>query len=256
MRARHDDVHPSLDELDRDGALREAAARVGPVTRAAFMRRAAAVLGGGALAAVALPDLSRLAGGGRGVAAAASGSGTSDVDVLNYALTLEYLEAAFYADALKRGALRGELRQFAQVAGGHEQQHVQALKSALGSEAVARPSFDFKGTTASPDTFARTAKTLEDTGVEAYQGQAPNIRSRRVLAAAIAIHPVEARHAAWVAAIMSKGGTAPAAPAPDAFNPAQDMQQVLAAVQGTGFVSTMQGAQPGGAVGAQPAMTG
>jgi rubrerythrin len=248
------DIFPTLDELDRDGALREAGARVDPITRLSFLRRAGAILGGGAVAAVALPNLSGLAGGGSAVAAAASG--TSDVDILNYALTLEYLESAFYAEALKKGALRGELQQFATVVANHERQHVQALQGALGSKAVKRPSFDFKGTTSSPSTFASTAKTLEDTGVEAYQGQATNISSRRVLTAAISIHPVEARHATWIASIMAKGGTSPAAPAPDAFNPAETMQQVLAAVQGTGFISTMSGAQAGGAVGGQPAMTG
>lgn len=248
------DIFPTLDELDRDGALREAGARVDPITRLSFLRRAGAILGGGAIAAVALPNLSGLAGDGPAVAAAASG--TTDVDILNYALTLEYLEAAFYAEALKKGALRGELKQFATVVANHERQHVEALKGALGSKAVKRPSFDFMGTTASPGTFASTAKTLEDTGVEAYQGQATNISSRRVLSAAISIHPVEARHAAWVASIMSRGGTSPASPAPDAFNSAADMQQVLAAVQGTGFISTMSDAQSGGAVGGQPAMTG
>jgi hypothetical protein len=250
------DIHPTLHELDRDGALREAGARVDPITRLSFLRRAGAILGGGAVAAVALPNLSGLAGGGGPAVAAAASSATTDVDILNYALTLEYLEAAFYAEALKKGALRGQLQQFAKVVAGHERQHVQALQGTLGSKAVKRPRFDFKGTTSSPSTFASTAKTLEDTGVEAYQGQATNIGSRRVLAAAISIHPVEARHAAWIASIMSKGGTSPASPAPDAFNPAEDMQQVLAAVQGTGFISTMSGAQAGGAVGGQPAMTG
>jgi Ferritin-like domain len=239
------DIHPTLDELDRDGALREAAARVDPVTRGAFLRRAVAIVGGGAVAAVALPGV-----------AGAVGSGTSDVDILNYALTLEYLEAAFYAEALKKGALNGQLKQFATVVAEHERQHVNALKTALGSKAVKSPSFDFKGTTANAKTFAATSKVLEDTGVEAYQGQATNIKSKQILAAAISIHPVEARHAAWVASIMSKGGTSPAAPAPAALNPAATMQQVLAAVQGTGFISTMSGAQSGSAVGSQPAMTG
>lgn len=250
-----DDIHPTLHELDLDGALREAAARVDPITRASFMRRAAAILGGGAVAAVALPNLSGVAGGNAGVAFAAS-SGTSDVDILNYALTLEYLEAAFYAEALRRGGLKGELKRFARVVADHERQHVQALKGALGSKAVKRPRFDFKATTASPGPFAQTAKVLEDTGVEAYQGQATNIRNRRVLAAAISIHPVEARHAAWIASILSKGGTKPVSPAPDAFNPAATMQEVLAAVQGTGFISTMSSAQAGAAVAGQPAMTG
>ena len=246
------DIHPTLHELDRDGALREAGARVDGFTRASFLKRAAAILGGGAAAAIVLPNL-----GSIGSASAADAmSGTTDVDILNYALTLEYLEAAFYKEAVAKGALNGQLKQFASVVADHERQHVNALKTALGSKAVKSPSFDFKGTTASPGTFARTAMVLEDTGVEAYQGQATNIRSKQILAAALSIHPVEARHAAWVASIMSKGGINPVSPAPAALNPAADMQQVLDAVQGTGFISTMAGAQAGAAVGSQPAMTG
>ena len=247
------DIFPSLDELDRDGALREAGARVDPITRLSFLRRAGAILGGGAIAAVALPNLSGLAGDGSAVAAAASG--TTDVDILNYALTLEYLEAAFYAEALKKGALRGELQQFAKVVAGHERQHVEALKGALGSKAVKSPSFDFKGTTSSPSTFASTAKTLEDTGVEAYQGQATNIKSKAVLKAAISIHPVEARHAAWIASILSKGSGSPS-PAPDAFNPAKDMATILAAVQGTGFITTESGSSSASPTSGTPSVAG
>ncbi len=242
------DIHPTLDELDVDGAIRETAARVDPVTRMAFMRRAGAIIGGGIAASTiiggALPSL----------ASAKSASG--DIAILNYALTLEYLEAAFYKEAVSKGALSGELKQFATVVAGHEAAHVTALKQALGSRAVKSPSFDFKGTTGSASTFARTAKVLEDTGVEAYQGQATNIQARAVLRAAISIHPVEAHHAAWVAAIMSKGGTSPAAPAPAAFNPALDMKPVLAAVQGTGFISTMSTMSSGSSVSSNPAMTG
>ena len=241
-------LHPSLDELDRDGALREAAARVDPVTRASFLRRAAAIAGGAVAAGVAVPAL--VAPG----SALAQGSG--DVDILNYALTLEYLEAAFYAEANARGALSGQLAQFSEVVAGHEQAHVDALRRALGGKAVARPSFDFKGTTSDPATFARTALLLEDTGVEAYQGQAPNISSKEVLTAAISIHPVEARHAAWIASIISRQSDSPSSPAPQPFNPARDMQAVLAAVRGTGFISTMPGAEPSQGMGGQPAMTG
>ncbi len=164
------DIHPTLDELDRDGALREAGARVDPLTRGSFLRRALAIAGGAAAAGVALPALA--------TPAAFAQSGGSDVDILNYALTLEYLEAAFYAEAVARGALSGELATFARTVAAHEQAHVDALKRALGGKAVKRPSFDFKGTTGSQDAFWRTALTLEDTGVEAYQGAAVNIQSR------------------------------------------------------------------------------
>jgi Ferritin-like domain len=69
------------------------------------------------------------------------------------------------------------------------------LRKTLGNKAVERPSFDFQGTTEEQDTFAQTTILLEDTGVEAYQGQAGNIKNKEVLRAAISIHPVEARHA-------------------------------------------------------------
>ena len=233
-------IHPTFDELDRDGAIAEAASRVSPLTRAAFMRRAAAITGGALVASSAFPA----------AGAFAAGSAKGDIDILNYALTLEYLESAFYAEAVSKGALSGQLKTFATVVAAHEKAHVQALQKALGSKAVKKPSFDFKGTTASSSTFSATSKTLEDTGVEAYQGQAGNIKSKAILTAAISIHPVEARHAAWIASIMG------AAPAPDAFNPAADMATVLAAVKGTGFIPALGGASAGSAVSAQPSMTG
>jgi Ferritin-like domain len=239
------DLFPSLEELDPDGALQEAGSRVDPMTRASFLRRAAAITGG----VVAAGSLSAAP------AFAQGGSAAGDVAILNYALTLEYLEAAFYKEAVSKGALSGELSRFAKVVAQHEAAHVQALKKALGSKAVKRPSFDFKGTTASAATFAATAKTLEDTGVEAYQGQATNIKSKAILQAAISIHPVEARHAAWVASIMGRGSGSPS-PAPLAFNPALDMASVLAAVKQTGFIVTMGDATAGSAVSAQPSMTG
>lgn len=243
-----DSIHPTFDELDRDGALREAGARVDPVTRGSFLRRAFAIAGGAAVAGVAVPGIV--------MPGAAFAQASSDVDILNYALTLEYLEAAFYAEANARGALSGELATFARTVGEHENAHVTALQRALGPKAVKRPSFDFKGTTGDAATFSRTALTLEDTGVEAYQGAAVNIQSKEILTAAISIHPVEARHAAWIASIISKGGTSPSSPAPDAFNPARDMAAVLAVVRSTGFISTMSSAQPSQGMSGQPAMTG
>jgi hypothetical protein len=233
---------PTLEELDADGALQETAAKAG-LSRSQFLRRSA--FAGGGLIVGGLPVAFSLA----------QGASKSDVDILNYALTLEYLEAAFYAEANKGGALSGQYARFSKVAGAHEQAHVDALKKALGGKAVKKPSFDFKGTTDDQTTFAQTAMLLEDTGVKAYQGAAPDIKSRDVFAAAISIHPVEARHAAWIASIIGKGSSNPS-PAPEAFNPAADMATILAAVQSTGFITNMASASPGGAVGGTPSMTG
>ena len=118
----------------------------------------------------------------------------------------------------------------------HEAAHVDALKAALGSAATKKPSFDFKGTTGSKGTFLSTAQTLEDTGVAAYQGQAPNIKSAQVLGSAGAILAVEARHAAWVRDIIGAGKSP--TPAPAAFEKPLTMKQVLDAVGKTGFIKS------------------
>ena len=152
-----------------------------------------------------------------------------DVKILNYALTLEYLEAAFYADALDKGELSGEAAEFAEVVGAHEQAHVDALKEVLGGKAVKAPKVDF-GDATGKKKFLATAQVLEDTGVAAYQGQAPLIKTTEVLASAGAILAVEARHAAWVRDILGED------PAPDAFEMPMDMKAVLDAVKATGFL--------------------
>ncbi len=242
----HADHRPrNLAELDRDGAIQEAAANVDASTRAVFMRRSAAFIGGGALVG-AFPVA---------FAQAAAGIPAGDVAILNYALTLEYLEAAFYAEAVSKGALTGETKTFAGVVADHEAQHVAALKQTLGGKAVKKPQFNFQGTTASQSLFQTTAMTLEDTGVKAYLGQAGNIKTPAVLQAAGSILPVEARHAAWIENIIGKGSGTPS-PAPDAFQPSATMADVLTAVKGTGFITNISGAAPGAATPGQPSLTG
>jgi hypothetical protein len=212
----------TLEEVDRDGAVREAAEAAGD-TRAGLFRK------GGVLAAAGL-------GLGALPVGLALGQSTpkSDVKILNYALTLEYLEAAFYAEAVAKGKLTGITSRFAQVVAAHEAAHVAALKKALGSAATKQPSFDFKGTTGSEKTFLKTSQTLEDTGVAAYQGQGPNIKTPAVLASAGAILAVEARHAAWVRDIIGAGKSH--IPAPAAFSAPMSMSDVLKAVKSTGFI--------------------
>ena len=208
-----------LDVLDADGALRETAAATAGDTRARFLAKAG-LLGGGLIGAAALgaPEL------------AGAATRKSDIAILNYALTLEYLEAAFYTEAEKRGALSGELADFAIVVGAHERAHVQGLKAALGRKAVAKPKFNFQGTTTDPARFAATAQTLEDTGVSAYAGQAPKVKADAILRAALAIHTVEARHASWIRDING------APPAPLGFDNPLSKAKVLAAVAKTGFI--------------------
>ena len=220
------DTYPTLAEVDSSGAIQETAERVG-VNRADLLKRGA--MGGGALFGAAA-----LMGAIPGAAFASSKSGaraTSDVDILNFALTLEYLESAFYAEALMKGALKGPTLAFAKVVAKDEAQHVAFLKSALGAKAVKKPTFDFKGTTAASKSFQATAIVLEDTGVSAYAGAAPLISNKKTLMAALSVHSVEARHAAWIRNIVGM------TPAPVPFDPSKTKAQVLKAVTGTGFIT-------------------
>lgn len=135
-------------------------------------------------------------------------------DVLNFALTLEYLESEFYNMGLAASGLLNnpERAVFAQIAK-HENAHVAFLKGALGSAAVAKPQFDFTAGGNFPDvftnsqTFTALAQGFEDTGVRAYKGQAENLMSDDLLlTAALQIHSVEARHAAEVRRLRGKKG--------------------------------------------------
>jgi rubrerythrin len=219
--------HVTIEEIDRDGAVAEATAGLAGSTRAQLFRRAGLFAGGG-LVAGAIPIA---------LATAQSASPSKgDIKILNYALTLEYLEAAFYAEANAKGKLTGVTQTFAQVVAGHEAAHVATLQKVLGSQATKKPVFDFKGTTGSLKTFLQTSKTLEDTGVAAYQGQADKISSKDVLASAGSILAVEARHAAWVRDIIGAGNSP--APAPAAFSAPMSMGEVLAAVKKTGFIKS------------------
>jgi len=208
-----------LDVLDADGAIRDTAAAASGDTRARFLAKAG-LLGGGLVGSSALLD----------PAIAGAQSKQRDVAILNYALTLEYLEAAFYTEAEAMGALSGELARFARIVGKHERDHVKALKAVLGSAAVKRPKFNFRGTTEAAAGFAATAQVLEDTGVAAYKAQAPRLKSNALLTAALSIHAVEARHAGWIRDINGDP------PAPSAFDEPASKSEVLAAIAATRFI--------------------
>jgi hypothetical protein len=222
-----DDTKLSLVDVDVDGAIGEAL-EASTDTRAGFLRRAglsgAAIVGGGAFAG-ALP---RLAG--------AATITPSDRAILNFALTLEYLEAAFYADAVARKKLKGETRRFAQVVASHENSHVLFLRKMLGSSAIAQPEFDFKGITSDQAKFEATADMLENTGVHAYLGQVPYIKAKDVLLGTSRILPVEARHAAWIRDIRFRGGkTSAQTPAPAGFEDGFTRGKILDRVNALGF---------------------
>jgi rubrerythrin len=160
------------------------------------------------------------------VRSALAAAGTSDVDILNFALTLEYLESAFYEEAMKKVKASGELKKLIPMLASDEKQHVEALEGTikkLGGKPVSKPTFNFEYSGTSG--FLKLAEALEDTGVSAYNGAAPMIKSKEVLGAAGSIVQVEARHAA---AIRLQNGQEPA---PSAFDSPLTEKQVLKAVE-------------------------
>jgi hypothetical protein len=225
----------SLFDFDADGALEETFDRLLGHTRGQFLRRAAGV-GATAFAAFALRP-----------AAARAAATSSDVRILNFALALEYLQAAFYTEAERVGALQGALAHQAHVVGMHERAHVAAFHNVLGSAATKEPRFNFHGVTESPSAFRSTAVAFEDLAVAAYKGQAPAIQSREYLAAAIAIHSVEARHAAWIRRLAGF------LPATHAFDDPLDADKVVEIVNSTRFVTL---ADPSTSAQSSPRFTG
>jgi hypothetical protein len=150
-----------------------------------------------------------------------------DVDILNFALTLEYLEAAFYEQAIAEAKLNPEASELVELISKDEAAHVEALSKTvtdLGGMTAAVPKVDFGNAFANEGSFLELAQTFEDTGVSAYNGAGPALKSKELLATAGGIVQVEARHAA---AIRLQRGESPS---PEAFDPTLDMQQVLKAV--------------------------
>jgi rubrerythrin len=153
--------------------------------------------------------------------------GKGDIGILNYALTLEYLEAAFYKEVAKSGLFKGEELAVLKKFGAEEQQHVEALHGTvqkLGGKPAPEPKSEFPLENAK--SVAELAGTVENLGAAAYLGQAGNIESPEVLAAALSIHSVEARHAATLNTLLGLSIT------PDgAFGKPADVKTVLTSVE-------------------------
>ena len=191
-----------------------AAIEVHGITRSSFLLR-------GALATGAALGT----GGVGGFVSSALAKGGGDVEIVNFALTLEYLEAAFYKKGLSLG-LSSDTKTFAEEFGKDESQHVDALTGTvrqLGGKPAPMPTFSFPVTDEA--SFMKLAQTLEDTGVSAYNGAAPSIQSKEVLTAAGSIVQIEGRHAGIIRLLNG------VEPAPDAFDKTLSQGQVLAAVK-------------------------
>jgi hypothetical protein len=232
--------HIDLNSFDADGAIAETHAVAQEAvdsghTRISFLRKGAmaggAALSGGAILGALLPGTA-LAAGGKGTPPSSFGKG--DIGILNYALTLEYLESAFYNAANKNNIAKGDklLTAILKTTVTDENAHVKFLKAALGSKAAKSPKFAFGKAVTDKATFAATAYVLENTGVHAYLGQAGNIANPDYLGAAASILTVEARHSGAIGLYLGK------AIAPTPFDTGWTAAKVLKAVAGTGFIQS------------------
>jgi Ferritin-like domain len=159
------------------------------MTRASFMLR-------GALAAGAVYGVCAVT---PFISSALAQTASGDLEILNFALTLEYLESDFYKVKGGQVGLSGQAKSYAKLFGDEEAEHVTALSGAvkqLGGTPVKKPTFVFPAT--DEKSFLALASVLENTGVGAYNGAAPSLKSKQVLAEAGEIVQVEARHAAAI----------------------------------------------------------
>jgi hypothetical protein len=209
----------TLEQIDQDEALLESIAILHGETRAGFLRKA--VLGSaGLVAALAQP--------------AQAADGVSDVDILNFGLRFERLQASFYTEADEVGTVHkmtARKQRWAEVLGAHERAHVRILKKILGDKAGKRPFFDFHGVTETDERFTRTAVAMEDLTVALLSGVTPRVHDRELTAALFGLLTTEARHAAWARNIV---GTTPAA---RSFDDARSLSSVRGTVTRTHFIA-------------------
>ncbi len=176
------------------------------------------VLAGGTLALAAAAAQAPVAA----LSQSAEASRRNDIDLLNYALTLEHLEYAFYEEGIKKF---GRVVEFIEDVEDHERIHVETLTKVirgLGGEPVGEGCYDFGFTT--KQKFLATAQVLEDTGVMAYDGAIALIDAPELRTAGATIATVEARHAAYL------NGLVQATPFPAAFDTPLSPDEVVAAV--------------------------
>jgi hypothetical protein len=210
----------TLEEVDRSGAIAEAFDRLTGGTRAEFLRKS--LVGGGALAAAL-----------EAPAVARPGNTAKDVAILRFDLNLEYLQAAMYSEAERLGEISARTLEWSRVVGANERGHVRAIRDLLGRDAVASPSFNFRGVTEDDRLFTETAVAFEDLTAALLKTQVVQVDSRRVLAALASLHTVEARHAAWIRHIA---GIVPSA---DAFDEPTTRARVVELVDSTNFVTAV-----------------
>ncbi len=224
-RAPHEDERSALEELQQE-----------PGSRSQFLKMVGGAGAAGALAVLVAAcggddDKDTTSSGGSASSGSASKGSKSDLEILNYALTLEYLEADFYQQVLDSGEVKDKkVGEVAMEISENEQEHVAALIATvekLGGKPAAKPMTNFDSVLEGGEKkILETAASVENLGAAAYLGQAGRIQNKDVLAAALSIHTVEARHAAVLNNVVGKTIV------PDgAFAKAQSMAQVLKQVK-------------------------
>ena len=224
----------NLEEVDVDGAIRDGAEDASGDTRLSFLKKSAlaggAALSGGAVLSALVPGAAMAAS-----TAPPSAFGKGDIGILNFALTLEYLERAFYEEASsKKVASSSQAKTFLKTTLRDEKAHVAFLVKALGKSAIKEPSFNFGKSLDNESSFLDTSYALENTGVHAYLGQAGNIKTPAYLLAAASIVTIEARHSGAVGLITGKG-----IDQVGSFDTGDSAAAILRIVDGTKFITKL-----------------
>ncbi len=215
------ELEPTLAAIDVDGALQQTAAAVLGLSRAELLGRSAAAAVAGALGYFGLSEER---------ADAALAQTHNDVAILRFDQALEALQAGLYTEAERLGALKPETLGWARVVGAHERAHLQAIKNLLGSKAIKDPTFDYGKVTADESAFLKTAVAFEDLTAALLKWQAPRLDSRAIVAAAVSLHSVETRHAAWIRHLI---GLQPAA---NAFDKPASQHRMAQLIDSTHFL--------------------
>ena len=226
-RAPQADERSALEELQQE-----------PGSRARFLKMVGGVGAAGALSVLIAAcggddeeEPSSSGGSSSGGSSGGGGASKQDIEIVNYALTLEYLEADFYQQVLDSGEVKDKkVGEVAMEFAENEQEHVAALMATvekLGGKPAAKPTTNFDSVLEGGEKMIlETAATVENLGAAAYLGQAGRIKSKEILAAALSIHTVEARHAAVLNSVVGKSIV------PDgAFAKPAAMAEVLMAVK-------------------------
>jgi hypothetical protein len=219
-------VRLERDDLERKKFLKQAGKRMGAGAAATSLAAFIAACGSSSSSSSSTSTSAAAPAATGSTTASTTASHSGDLAIVNYALTLEYLEAQFYTKVIKSGLFTGKNLSVLKTFGAEEAAHVAALHkvaSSLGTPAT-KPMGKFPIKSAAQVT--KLASAVESLGAAAYLGQAGNIRSKEILAAALAIHSIEARHAATLNLVLMKS------PTPDgAFAKPMTMSEVLAVVK-------------------------